>query len=140
MQATTLARFRSAIDKARSTDDLTDLERRFAPLDEDDPDALELLFELCAAACQLSRGPAPSRHSFRLERPVPPAARARFHVRGRIGERIATVVWADGRLYGSLYALARLEARRFDWTDSAAALERIRAAFDHVIVLDARAA
>lgn len=140
MQATRLARVRQAIEAANSTDDLNDVERRFGPIDEDDPEAVDLLFELRAAACHLSRGPAPARASFALVRQPPAAGRVRFHVRGRIGERLVTVAWVDGRLYGSLYALARLEARPFDWSDPAAALDRLRAAFESVVVLDARAA
>jgi hypothetical protein len=133
-----LAAFREGIVHARSTDDLFDLERRLGPIDEDDPAAEELCYELRATACHLSRGPAPAR--FTLVRPPPIDARLSFHVRGRIGERIATVVWADGRLYGSLYALARLEARAVDDSDPGRALERIRAAFDRVSEAPAQAA
>jgi hypothetical protein len=140
MLATKLARCRKAIDQAKSTDELTDIERRFGPFDENDPDTFELLFEMCAAACLLSRGPAPSRDRFALARRAPLSARIRFRVSGRIGERITTVVWADGRLYGSLYAIARLEARPFDWRDATLAFEQIRAAFDHIHDTDARAA
>lgn len=138
MQATTLARIRQAIENARSSDDLTDIERRFGPLDEDDPDTLDVLFELRAAACQHARGPAPARDAFTTRRPPPRSARLSFTIRGRIGDRIATVIWADGRLYGSLYALARLEARPFDWSDGARSFDRINAAFEQVI--EARAA
>jgi hypothetical protein len=132
--------FRQAIVVARSMDDLLDVERRLGPIDEDDPAAEDLCFDLRAAACHLSRGPAPSREHFTLIRPPPAEARVSFRVRGRIGERIATVVWADGRLYGSVYALARLEARPADDSDPDRALDRMLAAFESVSEVPAEAA
>jgi hypothetical protein len=126
------ALLRRGIADARSTDDLFDLQRQYAPIDESAVDAEELGYELRAAACHLSGGPPPPRDRFTLTRAVPADARATFTVRGRIGERIAAVVWADGALYGSLYALARLEARPAADDGAACALARIVAAFDEV--------
>ena len=140
MDSRRLAVLREAIIAARSMDELFDVERRHGPIDEHDPAAEELCYDLRAACCHLSRGPAPDRARFTLVRAVPAAARRTFAVKGRIGNRIATVVWADGRLYGSLYALARLEARPADDSDARAALERILVAFDQVIDAPARAA
>jgi hypothetical protein len=140
MDSRRLAVLREAIVGARNMDELFDVERRHGPIDEHDPAAEELCYELCAACCHLSLGPAPDRARFTLLRPVPPDARRTFGVKGRIGNRIATVFWADGRLYGSLYALARLEARPADDSDPRAALERIIGAFDQVIDAPARAA
>lgn len=140
MDRTSLAVFRRAIVVARSMDDLFDVERRLGPIDEDDPAAEDLCYDLRAAACYLSRGPAPARDRFTLIRPPPRGARHSFRVKGRIGTRIASVVWADGRLFGSLYALARLEARPSDDSDPERALERIVASFEYVSEAPAAAA
>jgi hypothetical protein len=130
---------RREIDRAASMDELFDLQRRWGPIDEAEPAAEELCYALRAAACHLSGGPPPARDRFTLVRPVPADAEVTFEVRGRIGERIALVVWADGRLYGSLYALARLEAAAADDSDPARALDRIIAGYEDVLEAPARA-
>jgi hypothetical protein len=135
-----LAVLRREIDRAASMDELFDLQRRWGPIDEADPAAEELCYALRAAACYLSGGPPPARERFTLIRPVPADARLTFEVRGRIGERIALVVWADGGLYGSLYALARLEAVAADDSDPAQALDRIVASYEDVLEAPARTA
>lgn len=94
------------LGEVRNTDELLDLEILHAPFDEDDPVAARALFQIVAMRCHLARGPAPSPESFTLIRPAPARARERFEVRGRLGTRIVRVGWADGMLFGSLYAIA----------------------------------
>lgn len=119
--------------EVRNTDDLTDLEHRLAPFDEDDPLTVRALFQFACARCQFSRGPALSPDSFTLERPAPTYARERFEVRGRVGTRIVRVGWADGAFFGSLYALRLLECTGASFVDAAAARQRIDEVFDRVL-------
>jgi hypothetical protein len=118
----------------RNTDELFDLELRLGPFDEEDAIAAHALFRLSCARCQLSRGPAMQETEFALSRLPPAHARERFEVRGRIGTRIVRIGWADGELYGSLYALRILEAQGAAVADARRAHQRIRALLD--VVLD----
>jgi hypothetical protein len=122
------------LSEVRNTDDLFDLELRVGPFDEEDAVAVRALFQLACARCHLSRGPVPSAERFTLVRPAPAYARERFEVRGRVGTRIVRVGWADGSLFGSLYALRLLECGVTNLADAASAHQRIRAVFD--VVLD----
>lgn len=117
----------------RNTDELFDLELRLGPLDEEDAIAARALFLLASIRCQLSRGPAPSADQFTLVRPAPEWGRERFEVRGRVGTRIVRVGWADGVLFGSLYAIARLRADDPGLAHAATARDRIVDCFDVVL-------
>lgn len=119
--------------EVRNTDDLTDLEHRLAPFDEEDPMTVRALFQFASARCQFSRGPGLSADTFTLERPAPAHARERFEVRGRVGTRIVRVGWADGAFFGSLYALRLLECAGDRFADAAAARQRIDDVFDGVL-------
>ncbi|HSK18490.1 MAG TPA: hypothetical protein VK912_05080 [Longimicrobiales bacterium] len=116
-----------------NTDDLFDLELRLGPFDEEDALAARALFHLAAARCQLSRGPALSPERFTLTRPEPHAARERFEIRGRIGTRIVRVGWADGVLFGSLYAIARLGGSDACFGSAATARARVIDRFDVIL-------
>lgn len=116
-----------------NTDDLFDLELRLGPFDEEDALGARALFHLAAARCQLSRGPALSPERFTLTRPEPHSARERFEIRGRIGTRIVRVGWADGVLFGSLYAIARLGSSDACFGSAATARARIIDRFDVVL-------
>ncbi len=119
--------------EVRNTDELFDLEVAFAPFDEEDGVAQRALFQLACRWCHLARGPAPAQESFELVRRPPDAAHHRFEVRGRIGQRIVRVGWADGALFGSLYALRRLEHAHDPARTAASAQAWIRASLDAVI-------
>jgi hypothetical protein len=106
MTAERLQRLVERLVEVGNTDELLDLEILHGPFDEDDLLAARALFQIAAIRCHLARGPAPSPDSFTLIRPAPAQARERFEVRGRLGTRIVRVGWADGMLFGSLYAIA----------------------------------
>lgn len=133
MNAEQLQRLVNRLVDVRNTDDLYDLEQRVGPFDEEDPNAAQALFHLAAIRCRLARGPAPSRAEFSLVRPPPAHVRERFEVRGRLGSRVVRVGWADGVLFGSLHAIARLECGDGCLADAAAARQRVIALFDVVI-------
>lgn len=134
MTAEQLKRLVDRLTDVRNTDDLYDLEQRWGPFDEEDPIATQALYHMASTRCRLARGPALSRGDFVLVRPPPSHARERFEVRGRLGSRIARVVWADGELYGSLYVIACLEGSRTCFVDGVSLRERVTAVFD--VVLD----
>ena len=129
-----LEQLRDRLADVGDTDALFELELRLAPMDEDDPVAVHALFELACARCQLARGPALSWQTFTLTRSAPPYVREGFEVRGRVGTRIARVGWADGVLFGSLYALRLLEGGALIFRDATTARRRIHDVFD--VVLD----
>jgi hypothetical protein len=128
-----LQRLLACLVEVRNTDELFDLELRFAPYDEDDPIAARALYELAATRCQLARGPTPSRDGVTLSRPTPKYAREHFEVKGRVDTRIVRIGWADGQLVGSLYALRRLECGGVTYADAARARQRIHAVLDVVL-------
>jgi hypothetical protein len=116
-----------------NTDDLFDLEQRLGPFDEEDMLAARALFQIATLRCQLARGPALSPDRFTLTRPAPSYVREGFEVRGRIGMRIVRVGWADGVLFGSLYAIARLGSSDACFGSAATARARIIDRFDVVL-------
>ena len=127
-----LERLLNRLPDVKSTDELYDLELRLAPFDEDDAIGRRALFHLASARCQLARGPAYTFDRFTLTCPEPSAARDRFEIRGRVGTRIARVVWADGVLCGSLYVIAMLGGDAHAFRDARTARQHITAVFDHV--------
>lgn len=133
MTSEQLQRLLDRLADIRNTDDLFDLELRLGPFDEEDALAARALFHLAAARCQLARGPALSPDRFTLTRPEPHPARERFEVRGRIGTRIVRVGWADGVLFGSRYAIARLGGSDACFGSAATARARIFDRFDVVL-------
>jgi hypothetical protein len=116
-----------------NTDDLYELEVRLGPFDEGDPVAARALFMIATMRCRLAGGPAISADTFVLEAPPPATAVERFEIRGRMGTRIVRVGWADGALFGSLHALARVTCVNGDLGDCSRARQRIVSALDHVI-------
>ncbi|CAN5614782.1 hypothetical protein BH23GEM9_BH23GEM9_35490 [soil metagenome] len=126
-------RLMDRLAEVRNTDDLFDLEVRLGPWDEEDALAARALFQLACTRCLLARGPAPSPDRFTLIQPAPEFGRERFEVRGRIGTRIVRVGWADGILFGSLYAIARLGSDDACFSQAASARERIVERFDVVL-------
>ena len=128
-----LQRLLDRLADIRNTDDLFDLELRLGPFDEEDALAARALFHLAAARCQLSRGPALSPERFTLTRPEPRPAAERFEIRGRIGTRIVRVGWADGVLFGSIYAIDRLGADESVCSCAITTRARIRERFDAVL-------
>ena len=133
MNAEQLERLLDRLADVRNTDDLLDLEVRLGPFDEEDALATRALFHLASMRCQLSRGPAPSAERFTLTRPAPAYVHEGFEVRGRIGTRIVRVGWADGVLFGSLYAIARLGSSDVCFGNVVTARERIVECFDVVL-------
>lgn len=133
MNAEQLERLLDRLADVRNTDDLLDLEVRLGPFDEEDALATRALFHLASMRCQLSRGPAPSPERFTLTCPAPAYVREGFEVRGRIGTRIVRVGWADGVLFGSLYAIARLGSSDVCFGNVVTARERIVECFDVVL-------
>ena len=128
-----LQRLLDRLADIRNTDDLFDLELRLGPFDEEDALAARALFHIAAIRCQLSRGPALSPDRFTLTRPEPHPVRERFEVRGRIGTRIVRVGWADGVLFGSLYAIARLGGSDACFGNAATARARVIDRFDVIL-------
>lgn len=128
-----LQRLLDRLIDVRSTDELSDLEVRLGPFDEEDVLAARALFELASLRCQLSRGPAPSPDRFTLTRPGPAHARERFELRGRLGSRIVRVGWADGELFGSLYGINRLGNDEAAFAHAQSARARIVDCFEAVL-------
>lgn len=128
-----MQRLQNLLPDVRTTDDLLDLELRLGPFDEEDAIAAHALFLIAATRCRLAFGPAPAWEQFSLASTAPPSSRQRIEVRGRIGTRIARVVWADGGLFGSHYALRRLDRTDDRCADPDAARQRIHAVFDEVL-------
>ena len=120
----------------RNTDDLFDLEQRFAPFDEDDALTRRALFQIACTRCHLSRGPTLSPDTFALARPAPSRAREQFEMRGRVGTRTVRIGWADGELYGSLYAMARLGSAVPCIADAATARALLTEMFDAIECVD----
>lgn len=133
MDSERVQRLLDRLSDVSNTDDLFDFEVHNGPFDEEDPLAARVLFQIAATRCQLSRGPAPSPDTFTLTRPAPARARDRFEVRGRIGTRVVRIGWADGTLFGSLYAIARLHCSANTLAHAAAAREHIIAQLDVVL-------
>jgi len=129
-----MQRLLDGLGEIDNSDDLLDFELLNGPFDEDDPHAARVLFQIAAVRCQLARGPAPSAETFALTLPAPKRSRHRFEVRGRIGTRIVRVGWADGMLFGSLYAIARLHLDATTLAHAVVAREIINEQFD--VVLD----
>lgn len=136
MNAEQLQRLLDRLVDIRSTDELFDLELRFAPFDEDDALTRRALFQIACVRCHLSRGPSLSLESFALSRPAPPHSREQFEVRGRVGMRTVRVGWCDGELYGSLYAIARLNPTTPYITDAATARALVTRLFDSIEVVE----
>jgi hypothetical protein len=132
MTAEQLKRLSERLSEVRNTDDLLQLEMALGPFDEEDGVAAQALFRIAATRCQLARGPAPAPESFMLTKPAPEHARERFEVRGRLDNRIVRVGWADGTLFGSLYALARLGRGGARHDDATTAREHIVRRLDAV--------
>lgn len=128
-----LERLLDQLIDVRNTDDLLDLELRLGPFDEEDPVAARALFQLATMRCQLARGPALSPDRFTLTRPAPSHVREGFELRGRMGTRIVRVGWADGVLFGSVYAIARLGSDDACFGSAVTARERIAERFDVVL-------
>lgn len=126
-------RLLARLSSVRNTDELLDVELSFAPLDEDDPLAQRALFELACRRCHLARGPAPLQARFALRVPRSASVRHCVELRGRMGSRIVRVGWADGTLFGSRYAIVRLQRALGGARDVAEAERIIRSRMASVI-------